>query len=452
MDIDNNKGVSLQEFLSYFAGQSAPAQPEPEVTAEDSWDSAMNSEDEWVPQLCSGLASNLLESSVSNLKAEGLVVSVSASEATNSNGSSPLSRPASRPMSARPSRPMSALPSSRPSSRMGKSDLPVSLDGDKMVRQLETAQVLRDAEERPADESIALIPPVRTAAYADESMNVEAIAAQDAESEAAPEEQVSTDNVDAAHDDGNTSPLPHGAKDFNNSGAVPGVEGGDQGEAVETQWRIDSVLQQAEDMQGEAAETPDAPTGEGDAREVQLEVVLQMDVVETADSQGDFSRKLCGELCYAYSVNADESKMVVLALQEGPVVARIAVQAGVSAVGDTPLQVAQELIAQLQEEDPALRVGQYGQLISSLRIMSEDEIRIIERRQEEEDKQKQAMPAFVRNPSVSEREELKRMATERFLTLEDGKGIDILDLQNEPDEMSGAEVSNLQPCLLFLMV
>jgi hypothetical protein len=132
------------------------------------------------------------------------------------------------------------------------------------------------------------------------------------------------------------------------------------------------VLSQAGGAQDEAAEEHDPP--EDEAQDVQLEVILNMEFADIQDSQEDFCRELCSELCYAYSVNADTVKMVVLNVHAGTVVAWIAVQTGVSAVGDTPLQVAEELIAQFQEEDSALRAGKFGRLIVSLRLISEDEI------------------------------------------------------------------------------
>ena len=443
MDKDHSRGVSLQEFLEYFAGQPAASQPEATVTPEKSWDSAVNSEDEWDPQMFSGLANSLLESSVSNLKSQGLVVSVSASEATNSSGNSPLSRPVSRPMSARPSRPMSALPFSRPGSRGGKTNLQVAIDCDTRAGHLEAAQVLRQA----AEPSTILL--FSKGSEVDDNVTGEVGAAQDvAEPEALDEKPVSADNVYATPDYDDASKELHGGKGIEDSGASARLGGGDQDEAVEIQWSGHRVLSQAGGAQDEAAEEHDAP--EGDAKDVQLEVILNMEFADIQDSQEDFCRELCSELCYAYSVNADTAKMVVLNVHAGTVVAWIAVQTGVSAVGDTPLQVAEELIAQFQEEDSALRAGKFGRLIVSLRLISEDEIQQeIERKREKEAKKQKAKPMFVRNPSVDERENMKRRATERFLSLEDGQGIDILDLQNTRDQESCAEVSNLKNLALW---
>ncbi len=439
MDKDHSRGVSLQEFLEYFAGQPAASRPEATVTPETSWDSAMNSEDEWDPEMFSGLASSLLESSVSNLKSQGLVVSISASEATNSSGNSPLSRPASRPMSARPSRPMSALPFSRPGSRGGKTNLLVAIDGDKRAAgHLEAAQALHEAEEP------ITIPPFSKGAEVDDNVTKEVAAAQDvAEPEALDGHQVSADNLYATPDDDDASKELHGAKDIDDSGAPGRLGGGDQDETVEIQWSGHRVLSQAGGAQDEAAQELDAP--EDDAMDVQLEVIMNMEFADIQDSQEDFCRELCIELCYAYSVNADTDKMVVLNVHAGSVVAWIAVQTGVSAVGDTPQQVAEELISQFQEKDSALRAGKFGRLIVSLRLISKDEMQQeIERKREEEAKKQQEKPMFVRNPSVAERENMKRIAIERFMSLEDGQGIDILDFQNSCDEESGAEVSNLK--------
>ena len=276
----------------------------------------------------------------------------------------------------------------------------------------------------------------------DDNVTKEVGAAQDVvKPEALDEESVSVDNVYAVPDDDDASKELSGAKDIDDSGASANLGGGDQDEAVEIQWSGHRVLSHAGGAQDEAADEHDALEG----NDVQLEVILNMEFADIQDSLEDFCRELCSELCYAYSVNADADKMVVLNVHAGAVVAWIAVQSGVSAVGDTPLQVAEELIAQFQEEDSALRAGKFGRLIASLRMISEDEMQQeIERKREEEAKKQKAKPMFVRNPSVDERENMKRQATERFLSLNDGQGIDILDLQNTCDQESSVEVSNLK--------
>ena len=110
-------------------------------------------------------------------------------------------------------------------------------------------------------------------------------------------------------------------------------------------------------------------------------------------------------------------------------------QPGLSTIGDTPLDIAEEFLRQIQEEDSHLRVGKYGGLIESLRILSSQEIDQMRRQEKEEEeiKEAQAQPPaiFQRRESVEMRKQMKQMASERYLSLEDGKGIDILELQNE---------------------
>jgi len=105
-------------------------------------------------------------------------------------------------------------------------------------------------------------------------------------------------------------------------------------------------------------------------------------------------------------------------------------------VGDTPVDIVKELIAQTKDRDSALRSGKFASRILSLRLISKDEL---QKEHEAELVAALKVPQLQRNISVEVRAKQIRQASERFLALsEANEGIDVLDLQDEEEEDEGA--------------
>jgi len=134
--------------------------------------------------------------------------------------------------------------------------------------------------------------------------------------------------------------------------------------------------ERARQLQEEQAQSTAAPDGEEmpvEQAPVEVELVLDMDMDEITDKQEEFEADLCQELCAA--INADSSKMAVLQLQAGSIIARIVLKPGISLVdGVTIEDVVKELMRQLDDPESALRQGRYGSRAKSLKILNVQDI------------------------------------------------------------------------------
>jgi len=105
---------------------------------------------------------------------------------------------------------------------------------------------------------------------------------------------------------------------------------------------------------------------------IEIELVLDMDMFEIEGIDDEFRAQLCQELCEAVKARSD--KMVVLELQAGSIITRIALQPGVAQTGMTTDDLVEELRLQLADPESALRQGKYGSRAASLKVLSEQEI------------------------------------------------------------------------------
>jgi hypothetical protein len=134
--------------------------------------------------------------------------------------------------------------------------------------------------------------------------------------------------------------------------------------------RLETLQMQEEpalDVKGpESVERPEEDRKTSAHMPIEIQLVLDMDMDEITDKEEEFKAELCQELCAA--LNADSSKMAVLQLLAGSIIAHLLLKPGISLVdGVTTEDLVAELMRQFDDPESVLRQGKYGSRAKSLK-------------------------------------------------------------------------------------
>lgn len=150
----------------------------------------------------------------------------------------------------------------------------------------------------------------------------------------------------------------------------------------------DGLVGQGEVLQAATNSNRVNGISKGEQQSVQIHFTLGMEMEEIKDKRAKFQDELCEELCLA--LQARSGKMTVLELQAGSIITRIELLPGVAPEGMTTEDMVAELQRQLNNPSSVLRKGKYGSRALLLKVLSEEEIQALDRRDTASAEQKAA--------------------------------------------------------------
>jgi len=147
--------------------------------------------------------------------------------------------------------------------------------------------------------------------------------------------------------------------------------------AEEEKARLETLQMQEEqalDMKCPVSvERPEEDRRESAHKPIEVQLVLDMEMDEIIEKEEEFIAELCQELCAA--LKADSSRMAVLKLLAGSIIAHLLLKPGISLVDEvTTEDLVAELMRQFDDPESMLRQGKYGSRARSLKIMIDQDI------------------------------------------------------------------------------